>query len=213
MTGNEIQDPDPMELAAESRLIRIMQYCDGALTPAEAQAVAAEIARDPEAARLAAELTAGGTAAQAAWSEAATGAVPLDLARHVLSAARGESRPVASGYWRIAAALVVGLMLGALALEFLHRQEDGLRLAGIEQPAAESSSSWMPALVSALDKDPALIRVATGSNGSVAVTRWFDAANGLHCAEFVNATSGAADRGGIACRKRDGGWDVILQDR
>jgi hypothetical protein len=103
--------------------------------------------------------------------------------------------------------------LGALALTFLQRGDGGgLRLAGTEPVAANTEAVWMPALTAALQKDPAPAKVAMENGGSIAVARWFDTEAGLHCAEFTITESGAV-RGGIACRKPDGGWDVIAQDR
>jgi hypothetical protein len=68
-----------------------------------------------------------------------------------------------------------------------------------------------------LGKDPETARVtfggAAGAESSVGIVRWFDTATGLHCAEFSRSSAGAADAGGIACRKRDGGWDVLEQEK
>ena len=204
-------------------MIRIMQYCDGVLPAREAAAVAEEIARDPHAARLAAEMSAGADAARTAWSKFDSGPVPFELARRVAQSAREPvkiSRRAASVDWRVAAALVVGVGIGMLGLMLAQHggAQDGLRLAGSErvQPATNASAdpSWQPALMTALAKDPETTSVTFGPSGTentVRVARWFDTATGLRCAEFAKATAGAVTAGGIACKKPEGGWDVIEQ--
>ncbi|WP_395018522.1 hypothetical protein [Dongia sp.] len=211
-----------IDAAEEERMIRIMQYCDGVLPAREAAAVAEEIARDPHAARLAAEMSAGADAARAAWKFDA-GPVPFELARRVTQSAREPVRrkPAAASVvdWRIAASLVVGIGLGMLGLLMAqHGGDQGLRLAGSERiqqgTAAATDPSWQPALMTALAKDPETTSVSFGASGTentVRVARWFDTETGLHCAEFAKATGGAVSAGGIACKKPDGGWDVIEQ--
>lgn len=54
---------------------------------------------------------------------------------------------------------------------------------------------------------------ASGTEKAVSVARWFDTATGLHCAEFAKTSAGAPASGGIACKKPDGGWDVIEQQK
>src|SRR3954469_1647597 len=85
---NEQPQDGDIDAAEEERMIRIMQYCDGVLPAREAAAVAEEIARDPHAARLAAEMSAGADAAQIAWGSVDSGPVPLELARRVTLSAR-----------------------------------------------------------------------------------------------------------------------------
>jgi anti-sigma factor RsiW len=212
---------DGFDAAEEERMIRIMQYCDGVLPAREAALVAEEIARDPEAARLAAEMSAGADAARAAWSKLDTAPVPFELARRVAQSARAPMPAARRPHvidWRIAASLVVGVGLGMLGLLMAQQGgEPGLRLAGSDrvQATAESAdASWQPALMAALAKDPETTSVSFGASGGesiVKVARWFDTATGLRCAEFAKSTSGRVDAGGIACRKPDGGWDVIEQ--
>jgi len=240
----EAQTRNAAEAAEEARMIRIMQYCDGLLPPREAASVADEIANDPEAARIAAEISAGADAARIAWSDLEAGPVPFDLARRVTQAARevsgrvsaaparaGESargaariRPAWIGQavdLRIAASLLIGCLIGALGLMLVERNGDqGLRLAGADQSAMQQASggdpAWLPALMSALGRDPenaAMTVGAAGDGKSVRVARWFDTATGQRCAEFVKAQPGVKDTGGIACRKADGGWDLIEQDQ
>ena len=199
-----------IDAAEEERMIRIMQYCDGVLPAREAALVADEIARDPEAARLAAEMSAGANAARAAWGRFDNGPVPFELARRVAQSARQpvrQSRTIPAD-WRIAASLLVGIGLGVLVAQ--HGGEQGLRLAGSE-PA--SDSSWQPALMSVLAKDPETASVAFGGESAVSVARWFDTATGLRCAEFAKSAAGAVTAGGVACKKPDGGWDIIEQPR
>jgi len=214
-------DPDDqkdgvLDAAEEARMIRIMQYCDGVLSPREAALIADEIARDPEAARLAAEFSASAEAARVAWGSLESGPVPFDLARRVTQAAR---RPAPRSFvinWRIAASFAVGAVMATLGLLLMQRGDDaGLRLAGVDSMVSEQA--WMPALVAALGKDPATVRVtfggASGTENAISIARWFDTSAGLHCAEFAQTTAGATATGGIACKKPDGGWDVIEQQR
>jgi len=213
-----------IDAAEEERMIRIMQYCDGVLPAREAALVAEEIARDPQAARLAAEMSAGADAARAAWGKFDTGPVPFDLARRVQQTARAplrQSRPVIAADWRMAAALVIGVGLGMLGLLAAQQGgEQGLRLAGSdrsqERTLEGADPSWQPALMAALAKDPETTSVSFGASGTentVRVARWFDTEAGLRCAEFAKSISGAVTAGGIACKKPEGGWDVIEQAR
>lgn len=220
---NDDQKNGAADAAEEERVIRIMQYCDGVLPAREAARVAEEIARDPEAARLAAEMSAGAEAARLAWGSIGSGPVPFDLAQQVKRSARGpvsQTRSVAAD-WRMAAALVVGAALGMLGLLVAqHGPESGLRLAGIDKApngTEVSDTSWQPGLISVLAKDPETARVTfsgpSGSDTTVSVARWFDTAAGLRCAEFATSTAEKVTAGGVACRKADGGWDVIAQPR
>jgi hypothetical protein len=220
---NEESKDGVLDAAEEERMIRIMQYCDGVLPAREAALVADEIARDPEAARLASEMSAGANAARTAWGNVDSGPVPFELARRVTQAAREPihgRRTAVTADWRMAASLVVGIALGMLALLIAqHGGDQGLRLAGSERLQNDvqvSQSDWRPALMNALAKDPETASVAfadASGESTVEVARWFNTAAGLRCAEFAKSTSGAVIAGGIACRKSDGGWDVIEQPR
>src|SRR5581483_2694562 len=209
-----MEEGETIDAEMEARMIRIMRYRDGRLSPQEAEAVAAEIAADPETAALAESFAVGDEAARAAWAELESGPVPLALARRVTEAARARpwmrtgAMPAFAG-WRAAAAVVVGLALGVGATVLLQHPSDRiLRLAGVEG----GDSSWKPALVTALGQDPALAEVASADGKArVAIIRWFDTASALRCAEYT--ISGDATGGGIACRRHDGGWDVIEQDQ
>ena len=163
---NDERNEGDIDAAEEERMIRIMQYCDGVLPAREAALVAEEIARDPQAARLAAEMSAGADAARTAWGKFDTGPVPFELARRVKQMAHAplpRSRPAVTADWRMAAALVVGIALGMLGLLVAqHGGESGLRLAGVDNAAdgvQASDTSWQPALISALAKDPETARV------------------------------------------------------
>lgn len=205
-----------IDTATEARMIRIMRYCDGDLPPQEAAAVAQEIAADPASADLVESFALGDAAARSAWAELESGPVPLAMARRVSEAA--HKRPAlamstAAPSWRMAAAIMVGLAMGALGMMLIGRGEDhGLRLAGTEAPGADAV--WRPALVAALRQDPALGSISFGQDGkdSIAIVRWFDTASAMRCAEYT-LSRGAAHGGGIACRRGDGGWDVIAQDQ
>jgi anti-sigma factor RsiW len=201
---------DTIDAAAEARLIRIMRYHDGRLNPREAEAVAAEIAADPEAAALAEDFVTGDAAARSAWAELESGPVPLALARRVTEAARARPTmiPKLTG-WRAAAAVVFILALGAGAMLLAQPSGHDLRLAGVE---GAGDPAWKPALVAALGQEPALAEVAFAEGkGRVAIARWFDTASAMRCAEYT--ISGDAAKGGIACRRHDGGWDVLEQDQ
>jgi hypothetical protein len=205
------------DAAEEERMNQIMQYCDGVLPAREAMLVAEEIARDPEAARLAAELSAGAGAARMAWASLDADPVPFEIARRVTQAARKPAPAATAGMradWRMAASFVAGIALGMLGLLLTQHHDDrGLRLAGAnDNPATATGQPWAPALMHALSKDPELASVAFGgTTGAISIARWFDTATGLRCAEFVATTAGAPKSGGIACRKSDGSWDVIEQ--
>jgi anti-sigma factor RsiW len=205
---------DAIDVAAEARLIRIMRYRDGRLTPHEAEAVAAELAADPEAAEIAESFGVGDAAARSAWADLESGPVPLALARRVTEVAR--VRPMAlPGFtgWRAAAAVVISLSVGAAAVVLMqHDGRPGLRLAGVEGGSA-SDPAWKSALATVLRQEPALAEVGfADGKASVAITRWFDTATAMRCAEYRIAGE-VAKGGGIACRRRDGGWDVIEQDQ
>jgi len=202
---------DPIDAATEARMIRIMHYRDGRLAAEEAEAVAAEIAADPEAAALAEAFSVGDAAARAAWADLESGPVPLALARRVTEAARMRppARPMLSG-WRAAAAVVVALAVGVVATAVMQR-DHGLRLAGVETKGG-ADPAWKPALVTALGQDPALAEVGfKDGKARVAITRWFETGTAMRCAEYQ--ISGDDAKGGIACRRHNGGWDVIEQDQ
>ena len=206
-----MEEDETIDAEMEARMIQLMRYRDGRLSPQEAEAVEAEIAADPETAALAESFALGDEAARAAWAELESGPVPLALARRVTEAAR--ARPAAAAAftgWRAAAAVVIGLALGVAATVVLqHPGDHGLRPAGVD---GGTDPSWKPALITALGKDPALTQVASADGkAQVAIIRWFDTTSALRCAEYT--ISGDAKGGGIACRRRDGGWDVIEQDQ
>ena len=200
-----------IDAETEARMVRIMRYRDGRLTPQEAEAVAAEIAADPTAAALAESFGVADDAARSAWAELESGPVPLALARRVTEAARvrAATTPMFANR-RAAAAVLVGVVLGAAATLLLqHSSERGLRLAGVE---ATGAAAWRPALMSALRQEPALAEVGFADGKSrVAIARWFDTAAAMRCAEYT--LSGDVKGGGIACRRGDGGWDLIEQDQ
>ena len=220
---NDEIDDGTLGAAEEERMIRIMQYCDGTLSAREAALVADEIARDPEAARLAAELSSGAEMARSAWGDVDSSPVPFALARRVTQSARQpvRSRTRFNLDWRVAASFAAGIALGMLGLLLSQHDDAGLRLAGVDRSTNTTSSaqssdpSWQPALMTALAKDPEKTQIAfggaSGTENAVRVARWFDTATGLHCAEFAKTMGDHPATGGIACKKPDGGWDVIEQ--
>jgi anti-sigma factor RsiW len=208
-----MMNEDSIDAATEAKMIRVMNFRDGRLSPEEAAAVAAEIASDPVAADFAEAFAVGDAAARAAWAHLESGPVPLTIARRVTEAARTQPikapAPKFSG-WRAAAAVVIALGLGAAATALVQR-DHGLHLAGLDTAGADAA--WKPALVSALGQDPTLAEVAfKDGKASLAITRWFDTGTAMRCAEY-KISGEAATAGGIACRRNDGGWDVIEQDQ
>lgn len=199
----------------DDMMIRVMQYCDGVLPPAEADAVAREIAADPALQALAQDLTAGGRAAHDTMAVFERQPVPLALARAVATAPQA---PAAQPWYRsqIAAALI-GLVVGAgvLGIWSARDQADGMRLAGAQQnDEAMSPTGFRVALLSGLEAGPALTThsyVMTdqgNARGEVSVLRWFDLASGASCAEFNQVQAGQVLAGGLACRKADG-WEIV----
>jgi hypothetical protein len=199
----------------DDMMIRVMQYCDGVLPPAEADEVARAIAADPALQTLANDLTAGAQIARDTMAAFERQPVPLALARAVATAPK---LPTAQPWYRSQiAAAVMGLVVGAGALGIwsAHDETDGMRLAGAT-PADEAMAptGFRVALLSALEAGPALtthsyIMADQGNvQGEVSVLRWFELASGASCAEFNQVESGNMLAGGLACRNADG-WEIV----
>jgi len=199
----------------DDMMIRVMQYCDGVLPPAEAAEVAREIAADPALQALANDLTAGAQAARDTMAVFDHQPVPLALARAVASAPKA---PATQPWYRSqVAAAVMGLVVGAgvLGIWSAREETDGMRLAGATQTdEAMAPTGFRIALLSGLEAGPALtthsyVMADQGDvPGEVSVLRWFDLASGAPCAEFKQVESGHVLAGGLACRNADG-WEIV----
>ncbi|WP_374655535.1 hypothetical protein [Dongia sp.] len=210
----------------EEMIIRVMQYCDGALDASEAEAMAREIAADPALQELANDFAASARAARDTMAVFGDQPIPLALARTVASASRPEARSTspAPALRRQVAAALIGAILGAgiLGIWSAGRQDEGLRLAGTKNvgtdtsaDGAMSSTAFRSTLFMALNAGPQAhtrsFKIADQSTGGgeLSVIRWFELAAGTSCAEFQYVEDEAATGSGIACRREDGGWDVI----
>jgi surface antigen len=199
----------------DDMMIRVMQYCDGALPPAEAEQVAREIAADPSLQTLANDLKRGAETARDAMAVIERQPVPFALARAVAGAANA---PAAQPWYRgQVAAAAIGLLVGAgvLGIWSASHETDGMRLAGAKPTdEAMAPNGFRVALLSALEAGPALTThsyvLADQGNvqGEVSVLRWFDLATGATCAEFNQVESARVLAGGLACRNADG-WEIV----
>ena len=220
----------------EEMIIRVMQYCDGKLPAEEAELVARQIAADPDLQALAEDFRISAEAARDTMAAFDNRPVPFAMARAIATApqtgARSTSPRPSFRHSQIAAALF-GLFLGAGILGIWSASqpaEDGLRLAGAksggddmgeEALAADAAhaAAFRTALLSALNAGPeAPVRAVefgdqTSGQGQVKVLNWFKLASGTPCAEFEQAENGTPTGSGVACRREDGGWEVIVLPR
>jgi hypothetical protein len=210
------ENPQPI---GEEMLTRVMQYCDGVLDARETEIVAREIAADPALQTLARDLTLGANAAREALAPLINQPVPLAMARSIANARSTTPRAFDKPLFRQAAAALVGLLIGAAAMGLWSAPEsqEGLRLAGAD-PQIDgqfSSSAFRSALVSVLGAKPSLnartfsFEDPAMGQGSVSVIRWFELASGSDCAEFRLDQPTALLASGIACRLKDGGWELM----
>ena len=212
------------EQIGDGMLTRIMQYCDGTLDPREAAILAQEIAADPTLQALADDLALGADAARNALAPLTNQPVPLSLARTIINARSGASQPSLQRTLKSAlrgrvAAAIFGLAVGAasIGLWLSNDQPDGLRLASSDNQAdsAANSDAFRAALLSALNAQPDLAKRAyslpdqAAGQGSISVIRRFNLASGTSCAEFMQEQPATVTASGIACRRADGGWEVI----
>ncbi|MBI2254045.1 MAG: hypothetical protein HYU58_05455 [Proteobacteria bacterium] len=199
----------------DEMMIRVMQYCDGALPSDQADQVARQIAADPALQTLADDLKAGAQVARDTMSVFERQPVPLALARAVTAPAKA---PAGQPWYRgQVAAAILGLVIGAGALGIWSARQDanGMRLAGaVAVDEAAAPTGFRIALLSALEAEPALTSHSYvmpdqgDEQGQVSVLRWFDLATGARCAEFNQAESGHVLAGGLACRNADG-WEIV----
>jgi hypothetical protein len=157
----------------------------------------------------------------------------LPLARAIATAPAAEMRPSSPRPFfrsQLAAALL-GLLLGAgiLGIWSASQHEEGLRLAGVKSDGGSpegnadadviNSSAFRSALHSALSAGPSAptqpfaVDDQTSGQAQVTVVSWFNLAAGTSCAEFKLMQSGAADSNGLACRRDDGGWEIMALPR
>lgn len=212
-------------------IMDVMLYCDGALSSKEMARVGAAIERDVELQVMARDLRDGAAAARATFAAIGDAPVPLHLAKSILRrpVGAGKFAVFASGSWRYAAALLIGVLVGGLATLAGLRSDglsnDGLNNDGAAQlhlagaPAgsmdAAESGEFRAALGSALRDGNAgqSLEYRSGAlAGAVSVTKRFVIGDGTGCAEFTHrlriADSQAALRG-VACERPDGGWELI----
>lgn len=207
------------QLIGEEMLTRVMQYCDGVLDERETEIVARQIAADPALQVLAKDLTEGASAAREALAPVINQPVPLALARSIMSARSTNPRPYDKPMFRQVAAALVGLVIGAAAIGLWSAPEsnDELRLAGADRQVEDqfNSSAFRSALVSVLGAKPALtsrsfaLGDAVVGQGSVSVIRWFELASGAACAEFRLDQPTELLASGVACRLKNGGWELM----
>ena len=211
------ENPQPI---GEEMLTRVMQYCDGVLDERETEIVARQIAASPALQVLAKDLTNGASAAREALAPVINQPVPLALARSIASARSTNPRPYDKPMFRQAAAALVGLVIGAAAIGLWSTPEgnEGLRLASADHQIDDQldSSAFRSALVSMLSAKPALtsrsfaLGDAAMGQGSVSVIRWFELASGTACAEFRLDQPTELLASGVACRLKDGGWELMM---
>ena len=204
----------------DDMMVKVMQYCDGTLSPQEAADVARAIESDPALQALAADFAAGADLAKETMGVLDNAPVPFALARSIVAPAASPQRGIVREFLhgRVAAA-VLGIALGAAGLGMLsslNQRDEGLRLAGAEAPHEDGlSNEFRGALFAALQAKPALtahsyVLVDEGSmkEGQVTVLRWFDLATGASCAEFSQQEAGQAIAGGVACQGKQG-WEIV----
>jgi hypothetical protein len=220
----------------EEMIIRVMQYCDGTLPAEEAELVARQIAADPALQALAEDFRTSADAARDTMAAFDNRPVPFAMARAIATAPQAEARstsPRPSFIHSQVAAALFGLLLGAGVLGIWsasQRTDDGLRLAGAKSDGgdmaeealtvdAAHAAAFRTALLSALNDGPEAPARAvefgdqTSGQGQVKVLNWFKLASGTSCAEFEQAENGTTTGSGVACRREDGGWEVIVLPR
>lgn len=223
MTSNEQQIGDDV-------IERIMQYCDGTLSPGEAARVAREIGADPKLQQLADDLARGSNLARETMSGLMKDPVPLQLAR-AIATAPDPAAPSPQRPWfvtmREAAAVLAGVLIGAAAIGFYQsgeQQEAGLRLASLpetmeNQAAGSVTSAAMKSSLMALLQTPGQLRTLSYKDSTelnkiatISLVSWFQMSDGSDCAEFRVQNDSSDASYGFACQ-RGGRWDVVmLQD-
>jgi surface antigen len=207
-------------------IMDVMLYCDGALGAADMARVASAIARDPELQAMERDLREGSAAAKATFAAIGDAPIPLRLAK-AIQQRRGVARlfdRVDSQVLRYAAAALIGVLVGGGGmLAGLRVQEpDYLHLAsapngqmGTGLTDLGESEEFHAALGVALrgsELGKASSYRSGDIDGSVEVTKRFATSNGAACAEFSHQLTGPTThetRQGIACERKDGGWEVI----
>ncbi|WP_374384151.1 hypothetical protein [Dongia sp.] len=210
---------DQLQEIGDDMMVKVMQYCDGTLSPQDAADVARAIEADPALQALAADFAAGADLAKQTMGVLDKQPVPFALARSIVAPATTPQRGIVREFLhgRLAAA-IMGIAVGAAALGMLSsfdRSDDGMRLAGAEAPHDDGfSNEFRGALFAALQAKPALtahsyVLVDEGNmEGRVSVLRWFDLASGATCAEFNQEEAGQVLAGGVACQSKQG-WEIV----
>ena len=171
-------------------------WLDGELGPAEAAAMEAKVASDPELARLAAQHRALGYRLKSAFDPVAAQPIPERLQAAVRPSAevipiaagrRARSVPAAVQWSALAATLAVGIVVGTMVPE---RASAPIEVQGGKLYAAAS-------LNQALDT-----KLASAPSGDVRIGLTFRDKAGAVCRSFT-----AAAASGVACRA-DGRWHL-----
>ncbi|MFO1056409.1 MAG: hypothetical protein U1E53_05515 [Dongiaceae bacterium] len=201
---------------------QIVAYLDGELPAGEREAVERAIAADPVAARMAAEMRGAAEAAAAAFAEVARRPVPARLSHllegdNVVPLRARPRQPAWRRYLGPAVAASIGLALLA-AIQLMPSGPSTLRPASDD--AAAPPDPFAPALYGALDTAKPGETVDYGAPGAarggrITILGELATRSGLICREFHAELRGGspAAEDGIACRRPDGGWDVLTEPR
>lgn len=212
-------------------IMDVMLYCDGALGAADMARVASAISRDPELQAMERDLREGSAAAKATFAAIGDAPIPLHLAK-AIQQRRGVARlfdRVDSQVLRYAAAALIGALVGGGGMlaglrvqepDYLHlasapNGQMGAGQVGTGLTDLGESEEFHAALGVALrgsELGKALSYRSGDIDGSVEVTKRFAIGNGAACAEFSHQLTGPTThetRQGIACERKDGGWEVI----
>jgi Putative zinc-finger len=204
----------------------LVAYVDGELDAATARRLEAAIAEDPEARAQVRLLRESAAAARGAYDEILCAPVPGRLTETLARRAGGNQkilpfRRKGAAPSRLARALMplaASLLLVALGFAgglYAERHNGDLALELAAGPGGDAR--FEAALVEALGTGALGQRFdyaddAANAAGSVTVTRDFTAGFGAPCREFhhrLERMGKQASEDGIACRRADGGWEVL----
>lgn len=204
----------------------LVAYVDGELDAATARRVEAAIAEDPEAQAQVRLLRESAAAARGAYDEILRDPVPERL-KTVLAGRSAKSEtvvpfrrksPAPASFARALLPLAASLLLvavgfaGGLYAE-RHDADRSLRLAAGPTGDARFEAVLGQALADGtIGQAFAYADAAANAAGSVTVTRDFTAGFGAPCREFEHRLERMGKQtieDGIACRRSDGGWEVL----
>jgi hypothetical protein len=174
---------------ADDRLARVLAYVDGELSPAEVRAFEAEMARDPDLAREVEDHRALAARVAEAFAPVVEEPVPAQLAMSAQAANDRRADPWLGRVAGIAAALIVGVIVGRVAL--------APRGDLVQGPAG---------LIARGELADGLTTKLAAEPGPIKVGLTFKDTAGRYCRTFQSA----ADRlAGLACRQ-EGRWRIEL---